>query len=677
MKPAVLLFTLLPAALGGELFRDDFSRFPPRIFSEPVKQLTNALHEYHYVHDRGVSLEPWANAMIHDDAWSGGDEDGKAYVEMDVPNHLPRHFNSTLIVGDPEWSDYTVEVKVRPLLMEDMAGVAFRYHTNRHYYLFALEDGKKVRLRMRLPKEQKMRVGLWRELGSAPFAYDSTRFYTLKVESDGPRIRAYVDGKLLIEATDSEILKGKIGITANNPARFTDVRVTASDGTEKAIQARIAKREDELKRLRAENPKPKLWKKFSVTNWGAGRNARFGDLDGDGVPDMLIAQNVRKASKNSFDHISSLTAVTFDGKILWQKGRPDPYNDVLANDTPFQIYDIDGDGKNEVVMVKDFKIQILEGRTGETKKWVWMPKASEDNKERPYEMEVGDSIYFINIDGSKRPQHILIKDRYDHFWIFTKDLKLAWSGECATGHYPFAFDVDSDGRQELMIGYDMYSPDGKRLWSHDKDFKEHSDGVVLGNFSGDPKGPIRAYSFASDEGFVMFDLKGNILKRQMVGHTQSPVVGKFRMDLPGLQLMSVNFWRNPGIVTLYNPEGEILAQEEPIHSGSPMLPVNWRGDGQEFVLLSGNVKEGGMIDGQLRRVVMFPADGHPDLAAAVMNLTGDARDEVVLWDQHSVWVYTQDRPFQGSRIYAPIRNPDYNDSNYRVAVSLPNWQAVR
>ena len=74
----------LPAATAGEIFRDDFSRFPPRIFSEPVKQLTNALHEYHYVHDRGVSLDPWANSMIHDDSWCGGDEDGKAYVEMNV-----------------------------------------------------------------------------------------------------------------------------------------------------------------------------------------------------------------------------------------------------------------------------------------------------------------------------------------------------------------------------------------------------------------------------------------------------------------------------------------------------------------------------------------------------------------------------------------------------------------
>ena len=105
-----------------------------------------------------------------------------------------------------------------------------------------------------------------------------------------------------------------------------------------------------------------------------------------------------------------------------------------------------------------------------------------------------------------------------------------------------------------------------------------------------------------------------------------------------------------------------------------MLPVNWRGDGQEFVLLSGNVSEGGMIDGHLRRVVMFPDDGHPDLAVNVLNLTGDARDEIVLWERERVWIYTQDRPFTGKRIYAPVRNPDYNESNYRTTVSLPAWK---
>jgi hypothetical protein len=61
----------------------------------------------------------------------------------------------------------------------------------------------------------------------------------------------------------------------------------------------------------------------------------------------------------------------------------------------------------------------------------------------------------------------------------------------------------------------------------------------------------------------------------------------------------------------------------------------------------------------------------------VLNLTGDARDEIVLWDEQRVWIYTQDRPFTGPRIYAPVRNPDYNDSNYRTSVSLPGWAEMR
>ena len=64
------------------------------------------------------------------------------------------------------------------------------------------------------------------------------------------------------------------------------------------------------------------------------------------------------------------------------------------------------------------------------------------------------------------------------------------------------------------------------------------------------------------------------------------------------------------------------------------------------------------------------------LCASVMNLTGDSRDEIILWDQEHVWIYTQDRPFEGAKIYAPVRNPDYNESNYRCNVSLPGWRDV-
>ena len=671
--PAIVL---APAAFGADLFRDDFSRFPPGHLSFPVGELNGAIQEYHYLPHRGVPTGPWANAIAHLDAWTAGDEDGKPYLEQHLSADARQFAFPIFLTGDSEWSGCTVEARVKPLALEGMAGVVFRYHTNRHYYLFALTGGNTVRLALHLPLETALRVPQWKELGSAPFPYDTRRYYQLRVENDGPRIRAFVDGKLLLEASDSQIPTGKAGVISGVPARFQDFAVTASDAEKSAILKRIAARDAELEKLRASNPAPKLWKKFETPGFGAGRNVRFGDLDGDGVPDMLIAQNIPRVSGDAFDAISCLTAVTLDGKVLWQSGRPDPRNGLLTNDTPFQIHDIDGDGRKEVVLVRDFKLQVLDGATGTVKRWVWMPKAPAA-KEHPYELVSGDSIVFLNLSGNRDRHELLVKDRYQHFWVFDQHLQLLWQGEEQTGHYPYPVDLNGAGRDEVAIGYSLWAPGGKRLWSQGDNLKDHADGVMIGNLSGDPKAQPRMYASGSDEGFLIFDLDGKILKHVRVGHNQSPSVGRFRPDLPGLQYMSVNFWRNPGIVTLFDWDGNILAQEEPIHTGSPMLPVNWRGDGQEFVLLSGNSREGGMVDGHLRRVVMFPEDGHPDLAANVLDLTGDQRDEVVLWDQNRVWIYTQDRPLTGTRIYAPLRNPDYNESNYRTNVSLPNWEEVR
>ena len=74
---------------------------------------------------------------------------------------------------------------MRPLSLDDMAGVVFRYHTNRHYYLFALTGGNRARLAVRLPLEDTFRVAKWRELGEAAFPYDTTRYHRLQVENRG------------------------------------------------------------------------------------------------------------------------------------------------------------------------------------------------------------------------------------------------------------------------------------------------------------------------------------------------------------------------------------------------------------------------------------------------------------------------------------------------------------
>jgi rhamnogalacturonan endolyase len=603
-----------PACAATELFRDDFSRFPPGWLSRPVMMngtLNGAIQEYHYLPHRGVPVGPWASAICHLDAWVAGDEDGVPYLEQHLARTAPQFSTPLFITGEPEWGDYTVGAKVRPLALDDFAGLAFRYATNRHYYLFALTGGNQVRLAVRQPVEKTLRTAEWRELGTAPFAYDTKSYYKLEVANDGPRIRAYVDGTLLIEATDAELLTGKAGLVANVPTRYQAFGVSACPPARAAIDGRIVQRDAELARLRAANPRPRLWKKFDTPRFGTGRNVRFGDLDGDGALDMLFAQNIPRIQGDTFDHISALTAVTLDGKVLWQSGRPDPRNGLLTNDTPFQIHDVDGDGKNDVLLVRDFKLQVLDGRTGAVKSWAWMPPIPANAPARPYELYSGDSIVFASLTGPGR-RDLLLKDRYRNFWAFSRDLKPLWQGSDDTGHYPYPFDVDGDGRDDLFIGHSLWDHTGRRLWSLGGKLQDHVDAVAVGSFGVDPKAAPRVYWSSSDEAFLMLDLQGNVLKQVRVGHTQTAAVGKFREDVPGLQYMTTNFWRNPGIMSLFDAEGNLLQQAEPIHSGSVTLPVNWKGDGQ-------------------------------------------------------------DAPPPAGRVYAPARNPHYNDSNYRAHVSLPGW----
>ncbi len=66
----------LPAA---DLFRDDFSRFPPGLLSRPMGQLNGAIQEYHYIEHRGVRTHPWRNPIVPLDSWLDSDEDGKPY----------------------------------------------------------------------------------------------------------------------------------------------------------------------------------------------------------------------------------------------------------------------------------------------------------------------------------------------------------------------------------------------------------------------------------------------------------------------------------------------------------------------------------------------------------------------------------------------------------------------
>jgi hypothetical protein len=382
---------------------------------------------------------------------------------------------------------------------------------------------------------------------------------------------------------------------------------------------------------------------------------------------------IHHGPKDRNSELSCLTAVTLDGRVLWQTGKPDPWKTRLTNDVAFQIHDFNRDGRNEVLYCMNQELIVAEGKTGKTLKKIPTPPSPRDGSASPeyniFPRILGDCLFFADLSGQGYDGDLLVKDRYSHLWVYDNRLRPLWEGSCKTGHYPFAYDVDGDGRDEILAGYTLFDDNGKILWSLDPVLEDHADGVaVLPLVEGGA--PVYVCA-ASDEGMFFADLEGNILKHHFVGHVQNPAVANFRDDLEGLETVSVNFWGNQGIIYLYDASGEIYHSFEPTQYGSMCLPLNWTGGTEEYFVLNANAEEGGAWDGYGRRVLEFPDDGHPDMCYAVLDITGDCRDEIVVWDPHELWVYTQaDNPLEG-RLYRPLRNPLYNYSNYQATVSVP------
>jgi rhamnogalacturonan endolyase len=384
-----------------------------------------------------------------------------------------------------------------------------------------------------------------------------------------------------------------------------------------------------------------------------------------------VQQNAH-GPKDRNSEVGCLTAMTVDGKQLWQNGTPDAWHDQLTSDVAVQIHDLDGDGKNEVIYCRDMEIVVADGATGKTKYSAPTPEApAAPGQTNRFPRILGDSLYFCDLRGLGADRDLILKDRYRNLWAYTGKLEPLWHLTLNTGHYPYAYDVDGDGRDELAIGYSLVSHDGKIIWSLDDQLKDHADGVAILPFKAGAE--PRFLCAASDEGFILTDLKGKMLEHLQLGHVQNPTIADFRPDLPGLETVTINFWGNQGIVSFFDADGKKYYDFQPVHHGSMMLPLNWKGDGQEYWILSPNPVHGGAFDGLGRRVLRFPADGHPDLCVAALNLTGDCRDEIVVWDPWEIWIYTPSDSPKPGKLYQPKRNPLYNESNYRANVSSPGW----
>ena len=662
------------------LSNEDFQDFPIGEF--PYDKDHTAMGEYQYVVAKGYHGN-WVDMVCNytyngtGPTWLITERDGRHFMEsMRIEKNRPHRMFPTLETGKHQWKDYEVSVSVRRLSQKGMAGLVFSMNHSIDTLVFYLDGKDKVAVAYRHKEE----VHVLKEVS---FPHGCDQEYRLKVDCDGRIARVYVDDQELFRVEDDLVARGgKVGITADCPSRFADFKVCVSEKTKQEIDvAELAVKETETEEMK-KHPKMKLWKKIDLKNFGTSRQIRFGHLTGTDEWYVVLAQMQKRVSRDAYGFISCLTAIDLDGNVLWQLGEPSDKTEELGKvsaDMAFQVYDIDGDGKDEVIVGWDFEIRILDGETGTIKKSAKTPFSDDDDADLigvPYQTYAferinPDGIRICNFRGKEKPADILIKDRYCRIYALDEDLNVMWKFKSPTntGHCPLPIDIDGDGKDELLVGYKLLDSDGQMLWSYPIS-EDHTDEIVAGKWMpGEDEGHFACVS--GTEGFFIGDFYGNIVARDMIGHAQRVSIANYCPEREGREIVVTNFWGHQGVIFLYDCYGNQIWEMENEMNGNILAPVNWDGDGTELILTNADAKKGGLLNGRGVRAVEFPDDGHPVLCCESLDLTGDERDELVVWDYHSMYIYTQD-DCPKEQTYHPVQFPIYNASNYRGEYSYPD-----
>ncbi len=398
-----------------------------------------------------------------------------------------------------------------------------------------------------------------------------------------------------------------------------------------------------------------LWRPWRTIRTGPERGGcwmALGDVDGDGALDLVVARNDNQA-------VRALTAYTAHGTELWRWGEGGKAD--IAYDVPVTVYDIDGDGANEVLCGIEGFVLGLDGRTGREK----------FRRPLPEGLAVADCIIIANLRGRPRAEDLIIKSRYDAVWAYTNVWQPLWSWRGNTGHHPAAGDVDGDGRDEVLCGFALLDDDGRELWT--QPLPGHADSVRIIP-AGLGHGPRFLCTCCGGNDMALMDLSGRMLWHRQPErdpyHYQSTYVGRFSRDIPGFEIVVDEGWARPGRSRIRVVSLEDGSLRGTCYTSYPRFAAraDFDGDGLDEMVFP---SEGGIFDTRGRREVRL-ADALPlggpgaeTPMVRVADVCGDGRPEVILFNAETIQIYTNPSPAPGSRPHPPITDPAlYNFTYY-------------
>lgn len=376
--------------------------------------------------------------------------------------------------------------------------------------------------------------------------------------------------------------------------------------------------------------------KIDISAAGKGKGL-LGDLNGDGKMELVIVQADGEIDDRYVPHqVTCLTAYELNGNMLWQTGVPTKNPGGFGSDFPAQIYDIDGDGELEVLCVMEKKFKILEGKTGKTKKEFDLPSE-----------EAHDCIIICNLSGKERAEDILLKDRYHNIWAIDYNGKLLWKHQGNVGHFPLVYDINQDGYDEIMAGYDLLDHNGKILWSI-KDLEDHADCLWIGDVNGDGKMEIAVGGSIT----TLYDEFGNEIWRYEGSiEAQHIALGKFVEEEQGLQVAGLDRivrgdghkgqWDGKDGMFLIDCNGKEIWKEDRKTKGWLTIVDTlhgWNGENKDYILA---YRRGGGIyptlyNGEMEEVVIFDTDGYVLHA----DLFGRGKEDVIIYTDTEAVIYS-------------------------------------
>ena len=580
--------------------------------------------------------------------------------------------DQALVTGDLDWRDARVEASVRQLIAASSpgpddeyahtarSGVMVRMWTVRHYYYLCLEGLSRVVLYRR-------ENNLYTPLAARETTIDPDRYYSLRLEALGNRLRGHCDDELIADIFDTAHTHGRVGIRTNTLSRFEQLTARLTPREVKLLSASRAREAAHLEEIRAQYPKPVLWRQIEIQKHRAGSILSIGRY-GSGVDKDLLLNSSTPDGK------PALTAITLDGEEIWM-------HELVGGLSNVKSHDMIGSGTDTIAGFRDKHIVLIDGTTGVEKACRPFPKTS-PFQGKPGDIAMLDALYIAHLRPGARPRDIVVKEcdpGGGHIcWCYDEELNLRWTttvDQPRHGHHFGFYDFDRDGLEEICAGYHLIGPDGQIRWRIEGgqsfevfQYGRHADSCAGGDFDGDGRGEVAIVG--GSEGFFLCDGEtGDIIAKHHIGHAQGLSVASFRKDLPGMEIHAGTRWGNYGIRAFYSGEGSHLFTFQPDFMGQQGTPVNWRGDGEELLLIASSPEAHGLWNASGQKVVLLP-EGNP----LVVDVTGDARDELLIVRDGGLYIYTQDTPpADPNRVYAPIRHRRLGNP----VVSYPNWEVKK